>query len=83
MSTKLSTLTDSLLLCITLSVITTAEAAKKLGVSVDRVQALIRDGRLPATRFGKAYAINEKDLVFVRTRKPGRPRKTVSKRKRT
>jgi excisionase family DNA binding protein len=56
-------------------VITTSEAAAALGVSVDRVQALIRAGRLPATRFGKAYVINEKDLALVKDRKPGRPKK--------
>lgn len=55
-------------------VITTEEAAKRLGVSVDRVQALIRAGRLPAARFGKAYAINEADLDLVKNRKPGRPK---------
>jgi len=59
-------------------VITTEEAAEKLGVSVDRVQALIRAGRLPASRFGKAYAINEKDLALVKNRKPGRPRSKPS-----
>jgi excisionase family DNA binding protein len=55
-------------------VITTKEAAEKLGVSVKRVQALIQAGRLPAARFGNSYAIDEKDLKLVRNRKPGRPR---------
>jgi excisionase family DNA binding protein len=56
-----------------MATITTSEAARRLGVSVDRVQALIRSGRLPATNFGRAYAINEKDLKLVEDRKPGRP----------
>jgi excisionase family DNA binding protein len=58
-----------------MNLITTADAAVKLGISVDRVQALIRAGRLPATRFGRAYMINEKDLAKVKDRKPGRPAK--------
>jgi excisionase family DNA binding protein len=58
-----------------MNLITTADAAEKLGISVDRVQALIRAGRLPATRFGRAYMINEKDLAKVKDRKPGRPAK--------
>jgi excisionase family DNA binding protein len=56
-----------------MNLITTADAAAKLGISVDRVQALIRAGRLPAARFGRAYMINEKDLAKVQDRKPGRP----------
>ncbi len=55
--------------------ITTSEAAEKLGISIDRVQALIRAGRLPATMFGRVYMINEKDLKLVADRKPGRPKK--------
>jgi excisionase family DNA binding protein len=59
-----------------MNLITTSDAAEKLGISVDRVQTLIRVGRLPATRFGRAYMINEKDLVKVQDHKPGRPKKT-------
>ncbi len=55
--------------------LTTAQAAQRLGVSVRRVQALIKSGHLEATRFGKAWLIEEGFLQRVAVRKPGRPRK--------
>lgn len=60
--------------------LTAAEAAEKLGVTTERVYALIHDGRLPAERFGRAYVINEKDLKLVIDRKPGRPKKSSKKK---
>jgi excisionase family DNA binding protein len=56
-------------------IITTTEAAKRLGVTVRRVQALITAGRLSAEKFGRDYMIREEDLEAVRERKPGRPKK--------
>ena len=56
-----------------MGLLTTAEAAHKLGISARRVQELIKDGRLPAQQFGRTYVINEDDLVLVSNRKPGRP----------
>ena len=50
---------------------TTAEAATELGVSVRRVQALIRAGRLAATKAGRDWLIASKDLATVRERPPG------------
>ncbi len=58
-----------------MNLITTSEAAEKLGISIDRVQALIRAKRLPAQKFGRVYMINERDLAKVKDRKPGRPKK--------
>ena len=55
--------------------ISTAEAAKLLGISRGRVLVLIGEGRLPAQRVGSQHIINKKDLATVRDRKPGRPRK--------
>lgn len=55
--------------------ITAAEAAKRLNVSVRRVQQLVKSGRLPATTFGGALMINAEDLKLVAERKPGRPPK--------
>ncbi len=55
------------------SFITTREAAKRLNVSVRRVQALIAAGRLPAQKIGNSFAINEADLKLVNGRKNGRP----------
>jgi excisionase family DNA binding protein len=68
--------------------LTTTEAASKLGVTVGRVQQLIWDGLLPAQKIGRDYVINEDDLKQVENRpKVGRPAKAeaalkVSKKKR-
>lgn len=78
MSMKLSTLTDTF--CISykmdMKLLTTAEVAQRLGVHRTRVNVLIKEGRLPAQQFGRAYLINEKDLKLVENRKTGRPRKS-------
>src|SRR5437763_16716350 len=55
--------------------LSTTEAAKRLGVTVARVQALIWKGRLPAQKVGRDYVIQEEDLKLVENRKPGRPPK--------
>jgi excisionase family DNA binding protein len=53
--------------------LTTPEVAERLGVSVRRVQALIKSGRLPSQQFGRDHVIKESDLKLVEDRKPGRP----------
>lgn len=53
----------------------TKDVAKALGVTVQRVHALIKSGRLPAQKIGRDYLIDEKDLELVRVRKVGRPKK--------
>ncbi len=55
--------------------ITTKEAAENLGISMRRVLALIKDGRLPSKQFGRDHLINPADLELVRERKVGRPKK--------
>jgi excisionase family DNA binding protein len=56
---------------------TTQEAAAALGVSVQRVRAMIKAGRLPATKHGRDWIIRESDLSGVKVYgKPGRPRKS-------
>jgi excisionase family DNA binding protein len=55
--------------------ITTKEAAKELGVTVRRVQALIKAGRLRAQKMGRDWIIRRRDLDKVKVRKPGRPAK--------
>jgi excisionase family DNA binding protein len=63
-----------------MKVLTTRDAAERLGVSRDRVYQFIREERLPAQKVGRDYLIDEKDLALVKTRKPGRPRnKAISK----
>lgn len=53
--------------------LTTAQAAEKLGVTRWRVNQLIQHGRLKATRMGQIFIIDEQDLKAVENRKPGRP----------
>lgn len=61
-----------------MKLLTTKEAAGRLGVTVTRVQQLIAAGRLPAEKMGRDYFIKEGDLKLVADRKPGRPRKAQS-----
>jgi excisionase family DNA binding protein len=56
--------------------ITVKEAAERLGISVRRVQELVKKKRLPAGNFGRALMIDETDLALVAERKPGRPKKS-------
>ena len=56
-----------------MNVLSTADAAKELGVNESRVCQLILAGRLKAQKLGKrAWLILPKDLDAVRDRKPGR-----------
>lgn len=58
----------------TVNSIGTTEASQRLGVTPNRVRALIKAGRLPAQKLGRDYFIDPNDLKLVRNRKPGRPR---------
>jgi excisionase family DNA binding protein len=58
-----------------MSLLTTNEVAERLGVTVQRIHALIKSGRLPAQKMGRDYFIQEEDLRLVEERKSGRPRK--------
>jgi excisionase family DNA binding protein len=58
-----------------MKIIGTAEAARRLGVTPNRVRALISSKRLKATQLGREWMIDAKDLDAVKTRRPGRPRK--------
>jgi hypothetical protein len=55
--------------------ISTAQAAAELGISVPRMLVLINTGRLPAKRIGSFWTVRFGDLV--RDRPPGRPRSTT------
>lgn len=63
-----------------MNLLTTKEAAERLGVTTVRVCAMITAGRLPAERFGRAYMIKESDLKLVADRKPGRPVRKAAKK---
>jgi excisionase family DNA binding protein len=58
-----------------MGLISSAEAADRLGVHITRVQVLIREGRLPAQKIGRTYVVDEADLKLVEDRKVGRPLK--------
>jgi len=61
-----------------MKLLTTQEAADRLGITTGRVRILILSGRLPAEKFGRAHMIREGDLALVEDRQPGRPRKPES-----
>jgi excisionase family DNA binding protein len=63
-----------------MKLLTTKEAADKLGVSVRRIRALITEGKLKAHQLGREYAIEEIALENVKTYgKAGRPPRKKSK----
>lgn len=57
------------------TLLTTPQVAQRLGVSVRRVQALIKAGRLPSQQFGRDHVVKKSDLALVAERKVGRPKK--------
>jgi excisionase family DNA binding protein len=59
-----------------MGLLTTRQAAERLGISIPRVHQLINEGRLPAEKVGRDYVIREEDLKLVEDRpKAGRPPK--------
>jgi excisionase family DNA binding protein len=59
-----------------MKLLTTKDAAEKLGVSVRRIRALITEGKLKAHQLGREYAIEESSLNSIQTYgKSGRPPK--------
>jgi excisionase family DNA binding protein len=65
-----------------MKIIGTAEAAKRLNVTVSRVLKMIAAKRLKATKLGNVWLIDPKDLEAVKDRKVGRPRKARKSSKR-
>jgi excisionase family DNA binding protein len=58
-----------------MNLLTTKEAAERLGITPRRVVAMIKAKQLPAEKFGRDYMIKAKDLKLVEDRKVGRPLK--------
>lgn len=56
-----------------MTLLTTADAARRLGVTPVRVWQLIQARRLPAQKVGRDWLIHEADLHFVEHRPTGRP----------
>ncbi len=63
------------------NLLTTSEVAERLGVTRWRINAMIRDNRLKAEKFGQIYLINEKDLEAVKNRKVGRTGEKIRPRR--
>ncbi len=63
--------------------LTTQQAAEKLGVTAGRVRQMIIDGQLLATKMGRDNFIRESDLKLVGDRKVGRPPKIVETAKKS
>ncbi|MET0626757.1 MAG: helix-turn-helix domain-containing protein [Pyrinomonadaceae bacterium] len=55
--------------------LTTKQAAEKLGVTPGRVRQMVADKVLPVIRIGRDNLIRASDLKLVEDRKPGRPPK--------
>lgn len=53
--------------------LTTAQAAKELGVSTRRVRQYIEEGRLKATKAGRDYLISRRSLAAFKPQSSGRP----------
>lgn len=64
-----------------MGVVSTQQAAEITGLHVETIREYLRAGRIKATRIGRTYVIDERDLRrFMATpRKPGRPRKESRK----
>jgi excisionase family DNA binding protein len=58
-----------------MGLLTTKQAAERLGISIPRIHQLINEERLPAEKVGRDYVIREEDLSLVEDRKVGRPPK--------
>lgn len=58
-----------------MNLISTTEAATRLGISSRRVVALIKSGRLPSQRIGRIHLVKPDDLSLIEDRPPGRPAK--------
>ena len=54
-----------------MALLTSTQAATRLGISPRRVLALITAGRLPAQRIGRDWLIAEESLAVVAERKSG------------
>lgn len=62
-----------------MALITTQQAAERLGIHITRVQQFIRQGRLLADKIGRDYLIDERDLDALVVYERGRPPKTGKK----
>jgi excisionase family DNA binding protein len=64
-----------------MALITTSQAAERLGVHITRVQQFIRSKRLPAEKVGRDWLIDENNLALISECKTGRPPKSKDVKK--
>lgn len=57
------------------NLLTTAEVAKRVNLTYQRVLQLIHDGTLPAQKLGRDYVIEEADISKITERPETRGRK--------
>ncbi len=62
-------------------IITTPQAAQRLGVTVDWINKLIRAGHLKARRIGRDWLVDAESVARYQAnrRGPGRPRKETKR----
>lgn len=60
--------------------LTSQQAAEKLGCKRAWVNRLIESGRLPAVKFGRSWRIKESDLPLVENLKVGCPKGTIRRK---
>lgn len=53
--------------------ISTAEAAERLGVTVQRVRKLISEGRITARKIGRTHIVDPASVAAFKPRPEGRP----------
>jgi excisionase family DNA binding protein len=58
--------------------ISTLTAARRMGFSARRINALIKEGRLPAQKIGGIWLINPADLDRLEIKPQGRPPKVAN-----
>ncbi len=56
------------------NLLSVADVAEKLDLSVQRIKQLIYDERLKAEKVGNQWIIREDDLADIQDRQTGRPR---------
>jgi excisionase family DNA binding protein len=62
-----------------MEMLSTLEAAEKLGISSIRIRQLIQDGKIKAKKLGRDYVIEESELENVKIYgKAGRPVKPAA-----
>lgn len=57
------------------ALLTTAEAAERLGLTPGRVRQLARDGALKGQHYGRDWLFDERDVARFTPPAKGRPRK--------